>query len=157
MTAQTLQSEKSVPADEALTEEDIRRGVTFNPATDVPVRITGATVRRWVPFLVVILVTTLLNAGVTYLFVTWKTPVVVAFDMKGTVDQFTAQVTEQTLDEAGLKALTGRFMASLSGTLEDWQRRNNALILVSPAVVGGAEDITPAIQREVADTMRETK
>lgn len=120
-------------------------------------RPSEKSVRRFVPALLTILVTTLLNAGVTYLFVTWKMPVVVAFDMKGTVDQFTAQATEQTLDEAGLKALTGRFMSSLSGSIEDWQRRNNALILVSPAVVGGAEDITPVIQREVADRMREAR
>ncbi|EHD0578221.1 TrbI F-type domain-containing protein, partial [Salmonella enterica subsp. enterica serovar Newport] len=45
------------------------------------------------------------------------------------------------------------FMTSLNAELQDWQRRHDALILVTPAVVSGAGDITGEIQTGVAHRM----
>lgn len=94
-----------------------------------------------------------INAAVTSLMISWRMPEVVAFDMKKTLDQFTEQAGAQELDEPQTKALTARFMASLNAELEDWQRRHDALILVTPAVVSGAADITDEIQTGVAHRM----
>ncbi|MFJ3458623.1 type-F conjugative transfer system protein TrbI [Scandinavium goeteborgense] len=94
-----------------------------------------------------------INSAVTSLLISWRTPAVVSFDMKGTVDQFTEQADAQSLDEPQTTALTERFMTSLSAELHDWQRRHDALILVTPAVVSGAADITDEIQTGVAHRM----
>ncbi|AWS99301.1 TPA: type-F conjugative transfer system protein TrbI [Citrobacter freundii] len=94
-----------------------------------------------------------INAAVTSLLISWRTPVVVSFDMKKTLDQFTEQAGAQSLDEPQMKALTERFMTSLNAELHDWQRRHDALILVTPAVVSGAGDITDEIQTGVAHRM----
>ncbi|ECY3272058.1 type-F conjugative transfer system protein TrbI [Salmonella enterica subsp. enterica serovar Hermannswerder] len=94
-----------------------------------------------------------INAAVTSLLISWRTPVVVSFDMKKTLDQFTEQAGARSLDEPQTKALTERFMASLDAELQDWQRRHNVLILVTPAVVSGAADITDEIQTGVAHRM----
>ena len=59
------------------------------------------------------------------------------------------------LDEAQTKALSDRFNASLEASLRDWQVRHRALILVAPAVVQGAPDITREIQTDVARRMKE--
>ncbi|EEO2502423.1 type-F conjugative transfer system protein TrbI [Salmonella enterica] len=94
-----------------------------------------------------------INAAVTSLLISWRMPAVVSFDMKKTLDQFTEQAGAQSLDEPQTKALTERFMTSLNAELQDWQRRHDALILVTPAVVSGAPDITDEIQTGVAHRM----
>lgn len=94
-----------------------------------------------------------INAAVTSLLISWRTPVVVSFDMKKTLDQFTEQAGSRSLDESQTKALTERFMTSLNAELQDWQLRHDALILVTPAVVSGAADITNEIQTGVAHRM----
>ncbi|HHR4183600.1 TPA: type-F conjugative transfer system protein TrbI [Salmonella enterica] len=94
-----------------------------------------------------------INAAVTSVLISWRTPTVVSFDMKGTVDQFTDQAGAQSLDEKQTTDLTERFMRALSTELQDYQRHHDALILVSPAVVSGAGDITDEIQTGVAHRM----
>ncbi|ASQ15767.1 type-F conjugative transfer system protein TrbI [Enterobacter cloacae] len=94
-----------------------------------------------------------INTAVTTLLISWRTPVVVSFDMKKTLDQFTEQAGSRSLDESQAKALTERFMTSLNAELQDWQLRHDALILVTPAVVSGAADITNEIQAGVAHRM----
>jgi conjugal transfer pilin signal peptidase TrbI len=95
-----------------------------------------------------------INAAVTSLLISWRTPTVVSFDMKKTLDQFTEQAGAQSLDEPQTNgALTERFMTSLNAELQDWQVRHNALILVTPAVASGAGDITDEIQTGVAHRM----
>jgi len=95
------------------------------------------------------------NAAVTSLLISWRAPTVVSFDMRRTIDEFTEQAGAQALDEAQSAALTRRFMATLEDELADWQHRHDALILVSPAVVSGAQDITPDVQSAVALKMQE--
>ncbi|EAM2847063.1 type-F conjugative transfer system protein TrbI [Salmonella enterica] len=94
-----------------------------------------------------------INAAVTSLLISWRTPTVVSFDMKKTLDQFTDQAGAQSLNETQSTALTERFMQTLSAELQEYQRRHDALILVTPAVVSGAADITGDIQAAVAQKM----
>ncbi|HFS8113138.1 TPA: type-F conjugative transfer system protein TrbI [Enterobacter asburiae] len=93
------------------------------------------------------------NAAITSLLISWRAPVVVSFDMKGTVDRFTGQLAERSLSEEQTKALTARFMTALGDAVHAWQIKHDALVLVEPAVVGGARDITDEIQGTVAEKM----
>lgn len=97
----------------------------------------------------------LLNAAVTLLLIQWQAPVTVTFDMKGTVDRFMEQTAEHQLSEAQSAALSGRFTQALERSLADYQHRHQALILVAPSVVSGAQDITDAVQQDVSRRMQE--
>lgn len=99
--------------------------------------------------------TLLASAGVSWLTCRLSMPVVAAFNMKSTVDAFFDSASRRSLDEAQTKALSERFNASLEASLRDWQVRHRGLILVSPAVVQGAPDITREIQTDVARRMKE--
>ena len=98
-----------------------------------------------------------LNAAVSLLLTEWRQPKTVCFDMAGTVNSFMSQAAAQALDEARIKALTARFNRALSDSLTAYQRDHRAVIIVAPAVVGGAEDITAEIQQSVAARMAEGK
>ncbi|MBL5950191.1 type-F conjugative transfer system protein TrbI [Enterobacter asburiae] len=94
-----------------------------------------------------------INAAITSLLISWRAPVVVSFDMKGTVDRFTGQLAERSLSEEQTTALTERFMTALGDAVHAWQIKHDALVLVEPAVVGGARDITEEIQSTIAEKM----
>ena len=93
------------------------------------------------------------NAAITSLLMAWRTPDTVSFDMKGTIDRFTEQVGAQNLSEDHARALTTRFSRELDTSIREWQQYHDAVILVTPAVVSGAKDITTDIQRDVAERM----
>lgn len=124
------------------------------PTTRKPLTLRERQKRRCLRSLLLVATTILcVNAAVTSLLIRWHAPTVVSFDMKSTLDQFAEQAGAQSLDEPQTTALTERFMASLSAELQDWQRHHDALILVTPAVVSGATDITDEIQTGVAHRM----
>lgn len=99
--------------------------------------------------------TLLASAAISYVTCRISTPAVAAFNMKGTIDAFFDSVSRKSLDEAQSKALSERFNNALETSLRDWQQRHHALILVAPAVVQGAPDITREIQRDVAHRMKD--
>lgn len=103
--------------------------------------------------LLIIVTIVCVNAAITSLLINWRTPTVVSFDMRKTLEKFTEQVSAQSLDEAQTEVLAERFITSLNVVLHDWQRRNDALILVTPAVLSGAANITDEIQARVAYRM----
>lgn len=92
----------------------------------------------------------LLNAAVSYGIVRLNAPVTVAFNMKQTVDAFFDRASQKQLS----KALSARFNTALEASLQAWQQKHHAVILVSPAVVQGAPDITREIQQDIARRMR---
>lgn len=110
-----------------------------------------------VPVAVVAAGMLVLNAATALLLIQWQQPVTVAFDMKGTVDQFMTQTAQHQLTQEQSDALTLRFTTALDASLRDYQHRHDALILVSPSVVAGVKDITADIQRDVARQMRAAK
>lgn len=110
-----------------------------------------------VPVAIVAVAMLMLNAAISLLLIQWQQPVTVAFDMKGTVDQFMTQTAQHQLTQGENDVLTLRFTTALDVSLHDYQRRHDALILVSPSVVAGVKDITADIQRDVARQMRTTK
>jgi conjugal transfer pilin signal peptidase TrbI len=67
------------------------------------------------------------------------------------------QTAQHQLTQGESDVLTLRFTTALDVSLHDYQRRHDALILVSPSVVAGVKDITADIQRDVARQMRAAK
>lgn len=128
-----------------LSNNDIRRGIVA-PARR-RIRHRGRSLLLAVALIAV-------NAGISALMVEWRTPDVVTFDMKGTIDRFMDQSSRKNLDEATSRALTERFTSNLNRSIEDWQASHRALILVTPAVVIGARDITRDVQQDVARKMQ---
>ncbi|KAF1366744.1 type-F conjugative transfer system protein TrbI [Yokenella regensburgei] len=128
-----------------LNSNDIRRGIV-TPARR-RLRLRGRSLMLAVALIAV-------NAGISALMVEWRTPDVVTFDMKGTIDRFMDQSSRKNLDEATSRALTERFTSNLNRSIEDWQASHRALILVTPAVVSGARDITRDVQQDVARKMQ---
>lgn len=133
-----------------LTARDVRKGINTTPKG---YKREQRRRRCLLNLLLVAATIVSINAAVTTLLISWRLPAVVSFDMKGTVDQFTDQAGEQSLDEEQTKALTDRFMHTLITELQDYQEQHDALILVTPAVVSGASDITDEIQAGVAHRM----
>ena len=140
----TEQNLNSAPSESSVSAGSVRKGGNIN--------VKGS--RRCLRNLLLVAATVLcVNAAVTSLLISWRTPTVVSFDMKGTVDQFTDQAGAQSLNEAQMSVPTERFMQTLSTELQEYQRDHNVLILVTPAVVSGAADITGEIQSAVAQKM----
>ncbi|ECV2306899.1 type-F conjugative transfer system protein TrbI [Salmonella enterica] len=115
---------------------------------------TGRHNRLWLALAVVALVA--INAGISYGIVRLNTPEVVVFGMKQTVDAFFDSASQKKLSEAEAKILSERFNRAMEDSLRAWQRKHHALILVAPAVVQGAPDITRDIQQDIATRMRGT-
>ncbi|HGB2759200.1 TPA: type-F conjugative transfer system protein TrbI [Salmonella enterica subsp. enterica serovar Give] len=113
--------------------------------------------RKWGMWALGITAALAANVAISLLTVRLATPVIVTFDMKGTVDMFMQQSAQQKLEEATAKMLTRRFNAALTQSLSDWQRDHNVVILVSPAVVSTQGDITPQIRNEIAQRMLEVQ
>lgn len=97
----------------------------------------------------------LANALISYAMTRITAPRAVAFDMKRTVDAFFDSASQKKLSEEQTKALSNRFNTALEGSLLTYQQRHHVLILVSPAVVLGAPDVTRNIQQDIACRMRE--
>lgn len=146
----TEQKPAPVQPESTLTADDVRKGVNITAKGHRREQRR----RRCLRNLLLVAATILcINAAVTSLLISWRTPSVVTFDMKSTIDQFTEQAGAQSLNEEQTTDLTERFMQTLSTELQDYQRRHDALILVTPAVVSGAADITGDIQSAVAEKM----
>ena len=115
---------------------------------------TFFTFRRSLVLILLVSLVLTISAGMTRLMLTYTTPRVVAFDMKKTLDSFMDSVSQKQLSEAQSKALSERFNAALEQSLADYQNKNHVLILVSPAVVQGAPDVTLKIQTDIATRMK---
>ena len=94
------------------------------------------------------------NVFLSRVVLEYTAPRVVAFDMKKTLDSFMDSVSQKQLSEAQSKALSERFNSALEQSLADYQLQHHVLILVSPAVVQGAPDVTRTIQTDIARRMK---
>ncbi|MGE0968602.1 type-F conjugative transfer system protein TrbI (plasmid) [Klebsiella sp. WOUb02] len=95
------------------------------------------------------------SAVITRVMIASAVPRVVAFDMKKTLDAFMDDVSRKSLTQAQSKALSERFNGALEQSLAAYQQDNHVVILVSPAVVQGAPDVTRKIQTAIARRMQE--
>ncbi len=74
---------------------------------------------------------------------------VVTFDLKGTVRAYSQELSTQNLTDAAITQKTQQFEFLLQDDLARYSQEHHATVLVAPAVVKGAHDITKAIQQEV--------
>lgn len=115
--------------------------------------VSSSSVSKWALFLLSPCLAIISAA----LFSIYLTPKTVSFDMRETVDIFTRQAATQNLNKEQLQTLTRRFNQALHASLDEYQQRHRVLILVTPAVISGAQDITVEIRGEVAERMKVTK
>ncbi|EKJ7348115.1 TPA: type-F conjugative transfer system protein TrbI [Klebsiella pneumoniae] len=122
--------------------------------TEQPVSTTSHTFRR-IPVIVALVLFALATSAVlSRVVLEYSTPRVVAFDMKKTLDSFMDSVSQKQLTEAQSKALSDRFNDALEKSLAEYQQQHHVVILVSPAVVQGAPDVTRNIQHDIARRMK---
>lgn len=122
--------------------------------TEQPVSTTSLTF-RWIPVIVALVLFALAtSAFLSRVVLDYSTPRVVAFDMKKTLDSFMDSVSQKQLTEAQSKALSDRFNDALEKSLAEYQQQHHVVILVSPAVVQGAPDVTRNIQHDIARRMK---
>ena len=117
-------------------------------------KATSRTFRRVLLITALVVFTLACNVMLTRVMLAYTTPRVVAFDMKKTLDSFMDSVSQKPLTEAQSKALSDRFNDALEKSLADYQQQHHVLILVSPAVVQGASDVTRTIQHDIARRMK---
>lgn len=117
----------------------------------------NSTLRAW-PGLTRVAAVLAVLAGLLWLglltWQVWSQPVPVTFDMRGTVDTFTAQTAEQHLTDDEKARLVARFNDALTQSLADWSAVHHRPVLVKAAVVSGLDDITAEIQRDIGSRMR---
>lgn len=117
-------------------------------------KATSRTFRRMLVITALVVFTLACNVMLTRVMLAYTTPRVVAFDMKKTLDSFMDSVSQKPLTEAQSKVLSDRFNEALEKSLADYQQQHHVLILVSPAVVQGASDVTRTIQHDIARRMK---
>lgn len=121
--------------------------------TEQQTRTMFSIFRRVSVIVALVLFTLAVSVFLTRVVLEYTTPRVVAFDMKKTLDSFMDSVSQKQLSEAQSKALSERFNSALEQSLADYQQQHHVLILVSPAVVQGAPDVTRKIQTDIARRM----
>ena len=122
--------------------------------TEQPVRTTSLTLHRASVIVALVLFALATSAFLSRVVLEYSTPRVVAFDMKKTLDSFMDSVSQKQLTEAQSKALSDRFNDALEKSLAEYQQQHHVVILVSPAVVQGAPDVTRNIQHDIARRMK---
>ena len=122
--------------------------------TEQPVSTTSHTFRRIPVIVALVLFALATSAFLSRMVLEYSTPRVVAFDMKKTLDSFMDSVSQKQLTEAQSKALSDRFNDALEKSLAEYQQQHHVVILVSPAVVQGAPDVTRNIQHDIARRMK---
>ena len=121
--------------------------------SEQPVSTTSHTFRRIPVIVALVLFALATSAFLSRVVLEYSTPRVVAFDMKKTLDSFMDSVSQKQLTEAQSKALSDRFNDALEKSLAEYQQ-HHVVILVSPAVVQGAPDVTRNIQHDIARRMK---
>ena len=122
--------------------------------TEQPVSTTSHPFRR-IPVIVALVFFALATrAFLSRVVLEYSPPRVVAFDMKKPLDSFMDSVSQKQLTEAQSKALSDRFNDALEKSLAEYQQQHHVGILVSPAVVQGAPDVTRNIQHDIARRMK---
>ena len=119
-----------------------------------PVSTSSHPFRRIPVIVALVLFALATSAFLSRVVLEYSTPRVVAFDMKKTLDSFMDSVSQKQLSEAQSKALSERFNDALEKSLAEYQQQHHVVILVSPAVVQGAPDVTRNIQHDIARRMK---
>lgn len=107
--------------------------------------------------IVIVLISVLLSLVCAWAAWFWllRPPVLVTFDMKGTVNAFIRQSAKLELDDAGRRQLLRRFDRNMTAVTREYAQQHHVSILVSAAAVSGVPDVTPDIRARLATAMQE--
>ncbi|WP_158785025.1 TrbI F-type domain-containing protein [Pantoea sp. BAV 3049] len=83
-----------------------------------------------------------------------RPPVLVTFDMKGTVNAFIRQSAKLELDDTRRRQLLRRFDQNMTVVTREYAQQHHVSILVSAAAVSGVPDVTPDIRSRLATAMQ---
>ena len=79
---------------------------------------------------------------------------VVEFDINDTITTFEHNIAQSQLSDEKRLSEIKRFTQTLDETVAQYAHDNNVIVLVSPAVVGGALNVTKDIQQQLVDTLK---
>lgn len=111
---------------------------------------------NWPLIISTLIIFSLITMFVSIAVVKSMTPEIVKFDMKGTVNSFMSQTAgiKTTLSKEQMDQMVSRFNQAMQGSIDDYANANNVIVVVSPAIVGGARDITDEIRNSIATKMK---
>jgi len=78
---------------------------------------------------------------------------IVEFDINDTVTAFEYNLAQSSLSDEKRLSEIKRFTQTLDETVAQYAHENNVTVLVSPAIVSGATDVTKDIQQRLVDTL----
>ena len=82
-------------------------------------------------------------------------PQIVSFDFKGTQQSFTAQLSKRSdITETEKNNIAQRFGQSVEAVTQAYADKHHSIVLVRPAVIAGAKDITNQLQSEILNRMK---
>ncbi|WP_210468601.1 type-F conjugative transfer system protein TrbI [Vibrio crassostreae] len=97
----------------------------------------------------------LVSLSTFFILSTTHTQTLVSFDVKSTIDAYHQSLIQK---EISLEAQTQRlsqFVEIMNDEVGQYQQENNAVVLISAAVVDGTIDITPHIQQAIIDRYKD--
>jgi len=81
---------------------------------------------------------------------------IVYFDLKSTHQSFSEQLSKRTdIAEVQKNRLAQHFGQSIEAVTQDYAQKNHAIVLVKPAVIAGAKDITRELQQAILQRMQQ--
>ncbi|WP_241576707.1 TrbI F-type domain-containing protein [Rosenbergiella collisarenosi] len=96
-----------------------------------------------------------INVITTLVVIHHQKPKIVTFDIKQTTDDFVQQtaVLGQKINKQQLELMTKKFNASLDKTINQYSSEGY-VVMVGPAVIAGAKNITPEVKMKIAQNMK---
>lgn len=79
---------------------------------------------------------------------------IVEFDVKGTVALFSSELANaQNLSSTQSAALIAEFPQAMNAGIQEYAHDHHVIVVVSPAIAGGADDATAPIQQLIQSNM----
>ena len=103
--------------------------------------------------IVLVLASIALLLGALWLVLKPLLPTVVTVDMQGLVNEYSEQLAAHALPPAREAQLSDQFAKILEAVVVRYAQQHDVVILVAPAVLAGANDVTPTIRRLVIEQM----
>jgi conjugal transfer pilin signal peptidase TrbI len=107
--------------------------------------------KRIIPFMLLTVSVSVFTTLGTFWLLKGASPSIVQFDVKSTVNAYHQQLLQSEPDlEQQTRQLT-QFVKTMNVVVADYQAQHNVIVLVNAAVVEGAPDVTPTIQRTIIE------
>ena len=107
-----------------------------------------------VPTLFIALSMLLISIGGSFALHLMVKKEIVEFDINHTIVSFEQDIAKSNLSDAKRDREIQRFTRTLDKIVLQYAEDNNVTILVSPAIISGAEDVTTEIQQALLDDLQ---